>query len=200
MNDFFLGMVGASLIEQCAVALGIINVSLIIRRSVWNFPFGLLMVVLYAKIFFDYRLYSDALLQIYFFVIQIYGWWYWLKGRDQSGLIVVTRLSPTRWPVYALLAVAGIALLGTAMDRLTDADYAYWDATIAILSVIAQFLMSRRILESWLIWITVDVLAIGLFATKGLQPTAALYAVFLMLASAGLLAWVRAYNRGVPVK
>lgn len=193
-------MVGASLIEQCAVALGIINVSLIIRRSVWNFPFGLLMVVLYAKIFFDYRLYSDALLQIYFFVIQIYGWWYWLKGRDQSGLIVVTRLSPTRWPVYALLAVAGIALLGTAMDRLTDADYAYWDATIAILSVIAQFLMSRRILESWLIWITVDVLAIGLFATKGLQPTAALYAVFLMLASAGLLAWVRAYSRGVPVK
>lgn len=193
-------MVGASLIEQCAVALGIINVSLIIRRSVWNFPFGLLMVVLYAKIFFDYRLYSDALLQIYFFVIQIYGWWYWLRGRDQSGLIVVTRLSPTRWPVYALLAVAGIALLGTAMDRLTDADYAYWDATIAILSVIAQFLMSRRILESWLIWISVDVLAIGLFATKGLHPTAALYAVFLMLASAGLLAWVRAYNRGVPVK
>jgi len=199
VSDFFLGMVGASLIEQCAVALGLINVSLIIRRSVWNFPFGLLMVVLYAKIFYDYRLYSDALLQIYFFAIQIYGWWYWLKGRDHSGLVVVVRLPLAHWPLYALLALAGVALLGTVMDRLTDADYAYWDATIAILSVIAQFLMSRRILESWLIWITVDVLAIGLYAAKGLNPTAALYALFLVLASVGFVAWLRAYNKGVPV-
>ncbi len=199
VQEFIIGMIGSRPIEMAAVALGLINVTLIIRRSVWNYPFGLAMVVLYAVIFYDYKLYSDSLLQVYFFFIQIYGWWYWLKGRADDGLIVVTRLPVQVIPVYLLLAVLGVAALGGFMAEYTDADYPIWDATIAILSVIAQFLLSRRRLENWLVWIVVDILAIGLFATKGLYPTAALYSVFLVLATTGLLVWFKAFRRGVAL-
>jgi nicotinamide mononucleotide transporter len=188
-------MVGARPVEIAAVVLGLINVALIIRRTVWNYPFGLAMVVLYAWIFYDYRLYSEALLQVYYVAIQLYGWWYWLRGRGDDGLVIVRRLPVSHWPWYALGGLAGVAALGTAMDRWTDAASPYWDGTIAVLSVLAQFLLSRRQLESWVLWIAVDVLAIGLFLTRELYPTAALYAVFLLLAVAGLAAWTRAFRR-----
>ncbi|MFT6271088.1 MAG: nicotinamide mononucleotide transporter, partial [Alphaproteobacteria bacterium] len=85
MLDFIIQMVGSRPIEIVAVICGLINVGLIIKRSIWNYPFGFVMVALYAKIFYDYQLYSDALLQVYFFFIQFYGLWYWLKGRDDNG-------------------------------------------------------------------------------------------------------------------
>jgi nicotinamide mononucleotide transporter len=192
-------MTGSRPIEIAAVILGLINVTLIIRRNVWNYPFGIVMVILYAQIFYDYRLYSDALLQIYFLVIQIYGWWYWLRGRDDRGLVIVARLPIAQIPYYAVIAIVGLAILGTSMDQLTDADYPYWDGAIAVLSVLAQFLLSRRRLESWFLWIAVDLLAIGLFWVKGLYPTSALYAVFLVLATVGLFNWVRAWRRGVAL-
>lgn len=197
--DFLLAMTGSRPIEITAVILGLINVTLIIRRNIWNYPFGIVMVILYARIFFDYQLYSDALLQIYFLFIQIYGWWYWLRGRDDNGLVIVARLPDRQIPYFVLTAILGLALLGTGMDRLTDADFPYWDGSIAILSVLAQFLMSRRRLESWYLWIAVDLLAIGLFWVKGLYPTAVLYTVFLVLATIGLINWTNAWRRGVAL-
>lgn len=198
--DFLLSMPGERPIEMAAVFLGVINITLLIRRNIWNFPFGIVMVILYAKIFYDHRLYSDMGLQIYFFVLQIYGWWYWLARRDTEGLVIVARLSRRQLLACAGVAVVGVAVLGTVMGRFTNADFPYWDGTIAILSVIAQFLLSRRYLENWMLWIMVDVLAIGLFWVKGLYPTMALYVVFLVLASVGLLNWRRAWRRGDAVQ
>lgn len=199
MLDFFLGMVGSRPIEWIAVALGILNVSLIIRRSIWNYPFGLLMVTLYFFIFWEYRLYSDALLQIYFFAMQFYGLYVWLNGRAPDGRIEVAPLPLQTLAVY--LAVTTAVWLGVAnlMATYTDAAAPYWDASIAALSITAQFLMSRRHLESWYLWIAVDILAIGLFYSRGLQPTAALYMVFLVLATMGLFQWRRAVRQGFAV-
>lgn len=199
VGTFLLGMIGSRPIEITAVCLGLINVTLIIRRNVWNYPFGIVMVILYAQIFYDYKLYSDALLQIYFLGIQLYGWWYWLRHRDATGHVIVERLPRRLYVWYGGLAVAGVGILGSAMDNFTDADFPYWDGTIAVLSVIAQFLLSRRLLESWVVWITVDILAIGLFWVKDLTPTAALYAVFLVLAAIGLWTWRRAWRTGTAV-
>lgn len=92
MSEFLQGMFGARPVEWIAVACGLINVALIIRRSVWNFPFGFAMVTLYFFIFRDYRLYSDAALQIYFFAIQIYGVWNWLQNQGGDGRVVVEPL------------------------------------------------------------------------------------------------------------
>lgn len=192
MLDFISQMIGSRPIEIIAVFCGLANVSLIIRRSIWNYPFGFLMVVLYAKIFYDYQLYSDALLQVYFFLIQFYGLYYWLKGRADDGRIIVEYLPRKEYAIYFGIALIGWLILSTSMSSFTDASYPFWDGAIAALSVLAQFLLSRRHIESWYLWIVVDLLAIGLFYTKELEPTAALYGVFLVLATIGLFQWIKA--------
>ena len=196
---FLGGMFGTRAVEITAALLGFINVVLIVRRSIWNYPFGIAMVILYAWIFFDYRLYAEAGLQVYFLIIQCFGRWWWLQGRGGDGLIIVTRAPAREATACAITAVAVAVALGWTLATYTDADLPYWDATVAALSVVAQFLLARRRLESWPVWITVDVLAIGIYLVKGLYPTAVLYIVFLGLATTGLIVWLRAHRRGVAV-
>ena len=198
--DFLHSMIGERPIEIGAVMLGIANITLLIRRSIWNYPFGIVMVSLYAWIFFREKLYSDTLLQIFFFVVQFYGWWYWLQGRDDEGHVIVRIMSKAQKLSYTAAGVVGVAALGTAMARYTDAAYPYWDASIAVCSVIAQILLARRRLENWLVWVGVDMLAVGLYWAKALYPTAALYFLFLILAWLGHVAWRRAYNTGETIE
>ena len=198
MIEFISQMIGTRPIEIIAVLCGLINVTLIIKRSIWNYPFGFVMVVLYAKIFYDYQLYSDSLLQIYFFFIQFYGLWYWLQGRQDDGKIRVVHLPRKQYAMYLGLAVIGWLAISTLMATFTDASLPYWDGAVAALSVLAQFLLTRRNIENWYLWIVVDILAIGLFIKKGLQPTAALYAVFLVLATIGLFSWLAARREQEP--
>ena len=179
-------------LELAAVLLGVVNVTLVVRRSLWNYPFGLVMVALYAIIFREAKLYSDALLQVFFFVVQIYGWANWSRSAADTGEVRVERLAPTTL-VRALIG-SGVAIVGWGwgMHRLTDAAYPWWDGAVAVLSVVAQVMMSRRLIENWLWWIAVDLLAIGLYAAKDLWLTAGLYVVFLVLATWGLIDWRRA--------
>jgi nicotinamide mononucleotide transporter len=178
-----------SLLEAIAVVLGLINVALIVHRSLWNYPFGIAMVVLYAHIFFDARLYSDALLQLFFFVVQIYGWVHWARVAAKTGDVAVVRLTQRAQLAWMIGCAVAIAIWGWGMYRFTDAAYPWWDGSVAILSVAAQLLMARRFLENWVLWITVDLLAIGLYAAKNLWLTAGLYCVFLLLAIWGLIRW-----------
>ena len=178
-------------IEIAAALLGVINVLLVVRRSVWNYPFGIAMVALYFFVFWEAKLYSDALLQIFFFLIQLYGWWAWLRAdRVDHGVAVgwLTTGARLRW--LAGTAVA-IIIWGMGMARFTDAVAPFADATVAGLSVSAQVLQSLRKVESWVLWVTVDILAVGLFAWRGLQVTSALYGLFLILAVLGLVEWRR---------
>jgi nicotinamide mononucleotide transporter len=185
-------------VEPVAAALDLANIILIVRRSVWNFVFGLMMVTLYFFVFLDSHLYSDALLQIFFFVVQIYGWWHWARVEAAAGEVVVERLSAgsrLAWSAATLLAVIG---WGGLMRTYTDASYPMWDASVAALSVAAQLLMSRRYVENWVLWILVNLLSIGLYAAKELWLTTGLYTVFLALAVYGFDQWLRA-PRGTPV-
>ena len=180
-----------STLELIAFLLGVANVTLVVRRSIWNYPFGLVMVVLYARIFFDAKLYSDALLQLFFFVVQLYGWWAWRRSSAAAGDIVVERLSSASCWRWAAGTTVAIIVWSSLVSRYTDAALPWWDATAAILSVAAQIMMSRRLLENWVLWIAVDILSIGLYAVKGLWLTTALYAIFLALAVWGLIDWRR---------
>ncbi|WP_066798946.1 nicotinamide riboside transporter PnuC [Sphingomonas soli] len=176
-------------LELAAAALGLINVALVARRSLWNYPFGLAMVALYFFVFAEARLYSDALLQIFFFAIQLYGWWNWSRSDRVDHGVAIGRLSNparTTWLAGTMLTSAA---WGAAMANFTDAAAPYPDAAIAGMSVAAQILQSRRRFESWLLWICVDCIAIGLFWSRGLHPTAILYAIFLGMAVWGLFAW-----------
>ena len=178
-------------LEIIAAALGVANVLLVVRRSVWNYPFGIAMVSLYFFVFWDTKLYSDALLQIFFLVIQLYGWWAWSRAETVDDGVAV-RFLPTgdrmKWLVGTAIAAA---VWGAGMARWTDAAAPYADAAIAAMSVSAQILQSFRRVESWVLWIAVDTLAIGLFAWRELFVTSALYGLFLVLAIAGLIQWHR---------
>ena len=178
-------------IEGIAVALGVANIALIIRRSMWNYPFGIAMVVLYAHIFWNAKLYSDAGLQVFFLVVQFYGWWVWAQKQQDDGRVGVEAIGVRARLLWVIASVVAAALWGTMMARLTDAHYPYWDGTIAMLSVAAQIMMTLRLIENWWWWIVVDVLAIGLFALKGLWLTAGLYGLFLVMATYGLIEWRR---------
>lgn len=194
MWEYIQAMVGSTTVEYIAVICGFLNVYLIIRRSMWNYLFGFIMVVLYAKVFFDYQLYSDSMLQVFFFVTQFYGLWYWLKHKAPDGKVIVEPLSNGSFLTALGWTIALWALLSYVVGTYTDASHPAWDSAIASLSVTAQILLMRRHYQAWYLWITVDILAIGLFYIKDLQPTAVLYAVFLILASIGLVQWKKASN------
>jgi nicotinamide mononucleotide transporter len=178
-------------IELAAALLGLINIVLVVRRSTWNYPFGIVMVALYFFVFWSAKLYSDALLQIFFFVIQIYGWWAWVHARHvDHGVAVGWMPWRERLPWLGGTAVA-VLLWGAGMARLTDAAAPFVDATTAGLSIAAQSLQSLRRVECWVLWIAVDAIAIGLFAWRELFVTSALYGLFLVLAVVGLFEWQR---------
>jgi len=178
-------------IEVAAALLGVINVLLVVRRSVWNYPFGIAMVALYFFVFWDAKLYSDALLQIFFLLIQFYGWWAWLHAAQVDHGVAVGWLQSGSRLKWAVATGAAILVWGFGMARFTDAVAPMADATIAGLSVSAQILQSLRKVESWVLWVTVDALAVGLFAWRGLAVTSGLYALFFVLAVIGLIEWRR---------
>lgn len=178
-------------LEIVAAILGVINVVLVVRRSTWNYPFGIVMVALYFFVFGHAKLYSDALLQIFFFVIQIYGWWAWYHASHVDHGVAVRWMSRRERLPWIAATVAAVLLWGTGMARLTDAAAPYVDATTAGLSVTAQLLQSLRRVESWVLWICVDIIAVGLFTWRGLYVTTALYGLFLVLAIVGLFEWKR---------
>jgi nicotinamide mononucleotide transporter len=186
--------------ELIAAGLGLVNVWLVVRRSAWNYPFGLAMVTLYGFVFYDARLYSDTILQVYFFAVQVFGWWYWLKGRDAEGLVRPETLG-IKGRLWALGATAaGAAATGWFFATYTDAAAPWFDAFIAAASVVGQTLQSYRKVESWLWWIAVDIVAVGVYAWKGLYPTTALYAIFLAMSVAGLISWRRQLAKSASIE
>ncbi|WP_114228068.1 MULTISPECIES: nicotinamide riboside transporter PnuC [Sphingomonas] len=180
-----------NLVEAIAAALGVVNVLLVVRRSIWNYPFGLATVAVYFFVFFQQRLYSDALLQLFFIAVQLYGWWAWQRAEQIEHGVAVGELSPSDRLRWAAAIVVAAGVWSSLMSSLTDAAAPFVDGPIAITSVAAQLLQSFRKVESWWLWILVDLTAIPLFFSRGLLITAGLYGIFLCLAVAGLLEWRR---------
>ena len=175
-------------LEVVAVCLGVANIVLLIRRSVWNYPVGIVMVSLYGWIFFHARLYSDVLLQGFFFVVQIVGWVAWLRKREADGSVMVERASRRQLLLAELGTAMGVAALGLT-TRLLGAAYPFWDATVASASVAAQLLLTWRRIENWLWWIAADSVAICVYFAKGLYLTSGLYGLFLVMAVVGYRSW-----------
>lgn len=182
-------------LEIIAVALGLANVGLLVRRSIWNYPFGMAMVALYVTIFWEAKLYGEAGLQVFFFFVQGWGWYLWARAGGLEHAVAVRWM---RWParIASLLVMAIVTIaLGTLMHRLTDAAMPFADAAITGASVVAQVLLSIRRIENWILWIAVDIGAIALYIERDLHLTAGLYCAFLVLATMGLVEWFRAARR-----
>lgn len=187
-----------STLEWVAVALGIINIALLIRRNIWNYPFGMAMVALYFLIFRDARLYSDMLLQLFFFAVQALGWWAWVRAGGLDGPVEAQRMAGRQRLFWLLATGVATGLWGWAMQHYTNAAAPWWDAAVAMGSVAAQIMLVRRYFENWFVWILVDMLAIGLYWSRDLHLTAGLYALFLVMCLLGLREWLRAERDTSP--
>lgn len=176
-------------IEALAVLFGLLCVWFCIRQNIWCWPTGLIQVTLYIYIFYEVKLYSDMVLQVVFVVLQLYGWHHWLHGGQNRSSLPLSLLDARGLVLWVVAALAGTGVWGWTMATYTDASLPYWDAFTTVASLIAQWLMTRKKIESWYFWIAVDVVAIGVYAYKSLLLTSGLYLIFLIMAASGLIVW-----------
>ncbi|OWY36816.1 nicotinamide riboside transporter PnuC [Herbaspirillum aquaticum] len=179
-------------LELVSFALAVLTVWLNIRQNHWAWLFSILSSLLYAAVFADARLYGDAGLQFVFVAVSVWGWSQWLRGGEDHRPLQVSRLAARGWIAMAMSWLAGWLLLSWFLQRYTDTDVPHMDGFLTAGSLVGQFLLSRKKLENWLVWIAVDVLYVGLYLYKHLTLTAILYALFVLMAAAGWRSWRRA--------
>ena len=177
--------------EIVAAIFGVISVFLSVRQNIWSWPTAIVNVGMYIFVFFRSKLYADTGLQVVYVVLNFYGWYQWLYGGKNRTELPVSR-TPAR--IRALLVVIGAvstAIIGTFLGHNTDAALPYMDALTTSTSLVAQWMMTRKLLENWIVWVAVDVVYIGMYIYKDLYVTSLLYAVFLVLSVMGYLEWKR---------
>jgi len=183
-----------SSIEIAATFFGLLCVWLTIKENIWCWPVGIVQVVLFVLVFYKARLYSDVLLHIIYVFLNIYGWYHWMnKANAQNDLKVTSATKAAlQWVLVCLL---GTISLGFLMNTYTNASMAYSDSFIASTSLVAQWLMARKKLESWLFWIAVDLVAVVVYWANGLYLTSGLYTMFLIMAAIGFFEWKKALSK-----
>ena len=175
-------------VEIVSVAFGLVSIWLARAQNVWTWPTGIANVALQLVVVLGARIYLDAGLQVVFLVLSVYGWWQWLRPGAAHRELPVTRLGAAGALLVAATCLAGTLGLG-ALARGTGAAYPWGSAVSTALSLVAQFLLARKVLENWLLWIPADVLLVGMYASSRLYWLAGLYLVYLVLATSGFLAW-----------
>lgn len=183
-----------SLLETSGVITGILCVYLAAKNNIWNWPIAIISVLIYIFIFFEAKLYADTGLQVYFLLMNFYGWYFWSR-KDQHQRVPVSSISFKE----IILSLAGIviftAMLGFFLYKRTDASFPFIDSFCTACSLIAQVFLARKVLENWLIWIFVDIIYVGVYISKDLHLTAGMYALYIIIAAIGYRDWRNEYKR-----
>jgi nicotinamide mononucleotide transporter len=178
--------------EIVAVGLSLAMVACNIRVNPIAWPLAIGASLIYCIVFADSRLYGEAGLQIFFVVVALWGWWQWLRSRGADGAVLRVRALSVRgcWLLLAAVLLAW-PLLALFLRGFTDTDVPWWDALPTAGSVAGQWLLGRKYVQNWPVWVAVNVVSVGLFAWKGLWLTVVLYALFTLLALWGWRQWQR---------
>jgi nicotinamide mononucleotide transporter len=178
-------------IELLGAILGILYIFYSIRQNILTWPTGLLTSILYVIVFFQAKLYADMGLQVYYVFISLYGWYFWIKGKrpDNNKKVPVKITSKKLW--LKLIVVAGTlyVLILFILLKYTDSDVPYMDSITTALSIIATWMLAKKYIEHWLIWIFIDAFSAGLYIYKGLWPTVILFFVYTVMAYLGYMEW-----------
>lgn len=197
MNEIWNSLVSElTFIEAIAAVFGLLAVYWNAKQNIYCWPAGLIQVILYVFVFYNSFLYSDFILHIIYIGLQIGGWYHWLNGgnpNDSDSTLKVTTYSTSNFILWLLLGTIITAAWGTFMQLQTQADFPYGDAFTTAFSLIAYWFMIKKKLETWYLWIVVDIVAIPIYLYKGLYITATLYTVFLTICVMGLLDWRKDY-------
>jgi len=184
--------IAENIVEIFGAVTGIAYVILEIRRNILLWPLGIITSAVYIYVFGRAGFYANMGLQWYYLVISIYGWYMWRRRPEpeqSGGKSDVKRIgiATAAWcTVYALALWAGLWFL---LDRATDSPVPVWDGLIASLSVVATWMLTKKYLEQWYIWIVANAVAVVVYLSSGLYPTAMLFFVYFVMAIIGLIKW-----------
>jgi nicotinamide mononucleotide transporter len=184
-------------IEIFGVVTGILYVILEVRQNKLLWPLGLITSAAYVFIFFQGKFYADMGLQVYYVLISIYGWYYWSRGgeRSDTGVLPVVRISKKQ--VLILLLVFALSWTGIyfLLVHLTDSTVPLGDSFTTALAIVATWMLTRKIIEQWFLWIIANLVSIALYIYKGLYPTVILYAVYAVMAVYGYREWRKSMRK-----
>lgn len=194
MNDILQYYLHTTLgrIELIASVLTLVCVFQVAQQSIWNFLWGGIAVILYGYIFYKSKLFADTVLQWgYYLPIQVYGWWYWYyKGIDGHNTLHPSPLNQGEQVLITLMLILFTIVAGLFFANYTTASFPFYDSFIMVTSIVAQYLLSKKFSENWILWIMVDIVAIPLYYAKGLYVTSGLYVILLCMCIYGLYQWV----------
>jgi nicotinamide mononucleotide transporter len=176
-------------IEAIAFISGILNIYLLTRCSLWNWLFGVITVLLYAIIFFSTKLYADMGLQGVFLVFQFYGLYQWCYGSRERKPLTIQAMNESTYFSFGIVAIILFVCISFILKYNTDSTTIYVDAAVTAFSLIAQWMMSKKYLQHWILWIFIDLLSICLYINKELYLTAVLYSIFMLLCVKGYFQW-----------
>jgi len=211
VNSVFFTILGyeMSYIEFVGTLLYLWSVWLISKRHMLTWPVGIIAVLLYMALFYQIRLYSDTFEQVYYLGASAYGWWYWSKSPREKHIVKDVAFSSRKGMLIAVAVTAALSAVdGFVVSRIhlwlprlfpEPASFPYLDAVTTIMSFTAMWLMARRRTESWVYWIIVDVIGIGLYYVKDVKFISLLYVILLVLAVRGLVMWLKAARDASPV-
>ncbi len=190
LTDWFKNQ---SLLETSGVITGILCVYLAAKNSIWNWPIAIISVLIYILIFFESKLYADTGLQVYFLVMNFYGWYFWSR-KEIHQKVPVSSISHKEIILSVLSIILFTAGLGYFLYTGTDASFPFIDSFCTACSLIAQVFLARKVLENWLIWIFVNIIYVGVYISKDLHLTALMYALYIIIAAVGYRDWREEYK------
>jgi nicotinamide mononucleotide transporter len=160
-----------------------------VKENAWNWPIGITNNILYVVVFYRSGLFADTGLQIVFIIVSIYGWWAWLRGGEQHTHLNVSRTSATQATVLTVLTIVATVGIWWLLRTYTPSTVPWWDSLVTSLSIIATYMLGRKMLENWVIWNIANVISMALYIYKHLYLTTVLYAVFFAMCTAGFIRW-----------
>jgi len=184
------------ILEIIGAGVGLVYLWLEYRASVWLWLTNIIMPAIYIFVYYESGFYADMGINIYYLVASIYGWVVWLTKGSKEKPMPITR-TPRKYilPLSAV-AVAAFAVIAWILITFTDSSVPYGDSFTTALSIVALWMLARKYVEQWLVWIVVDVVCTGLYLYKGLYPTAVLYGLYSVIAVAGYFKWKKMMDNG----
>ncbi len=184
-------------VEVCGTLTGFLYLGFSIRQHYLTWPVGLVNALFYLVVFFTSKIYADMTLQLYYIFISGYGWWSWHHRSVSGHSLSVSRTSLGLWIRLAIVSLGLFTILSWILVRYTDTQVPFLDAITTALSIVATWMLARKKLEHWLVWVVVDAISIGMFVVKGLYPTTVLFFVYTVLAIYGYSEWKKELKTSV---
>jgi len=185
---FYLEIIGA--------AIGLLYLWLEYRASILLWPVGIVMPALYIYIYYASGFYADMGINVYYLVAGLYGWIAWSGKRNDAEPLPITRTPPRAWLPLTGVFLVFFAALVILLKCFTDSTVPWGDSFTTALSVVALWMLARKHVEQWLVWIAVDAVCAALYFYKGLYPTGALYAIYSVIAVFGYFKWKKIMANG----